>query len=198
MFMRLIPFAGPKRYVFKDPDTGFKFRAANKKDLIKHIVAYRAQNELEPIDRLTDVLENYWCSLPENTGACEPNRHIPRSMHQYVKGGVGLLMNLFYGEKNIVPQEEADRRADVCLGCPYNKFPDKNAFERWADDLAQKSVGDHRSKHHEQLGNCEVCSCNMRAKVFFGGKIELTEEELEKMEEVNCWQGEFTRKGYKK
>jgi len=113
-----------------------------------------------------------------------------------LKGGINLLMNLFYGDKNIVSQNEADRRAEVCLNCPHNTFPDKANFVKWADEMALLTIRNNKSKYHESLGNCDVCSCNMRAKVFFGSRIVLSDEEKEKMQKVGCWQLEFTEKGY--
>ena len=85
-------------------------------------------------------------------------------------------------------QKEADRRAAICAVCPHNVFPDRGNFIRWADHMAVVSVGDRKSKHHDELGNCAVCTCPLRAKVFYTGKNTLTEEQKIEMRKVNCWQ----------
>lgn len=191
--MRLLkfkPFSGPKRFVFKDPDTGHDYLEATERDLIRRIVSYRAQNNLQPITHLDIVLQHYWCGLKENQGECEPCEPLKRGLLAYLRGGIALIDNVWYGEKARVGQTEADRRGALCVKCPYNVFPDKGPFIRWSDMLAEHSVGEARSLYHDSLGNCEVCSCTLKAKVWYKGDMGLTEEQKLKMKKVNCWQSE--------
>lgn len=187
-FMKFKPFSAPQRYIFKDPDTGHFYNEANKQELVKAIVSYRVQNQLEPIEHLGAVLESYWCGLPENVGACQPAKPFSRGFFGYIKGGVALVKNIYYGDSNIVSADLADKRAEVCIGCRYNTFPDKGMFIQWSDEVAEASVGDSKSKYHDLLGNCEVCSCPLRAKVFYKGPSDLTTQERTQMREVGCWQ----------
>lgn len=186
--LRLRPFASPKSYCFVDPDTQRKYLANSKPELIKSIVQYRAQNELTPLQNLDLVLDHYWAKLPENAGIAEVSPNLKRGFYSYIKGGIALIDTLFYGERHMVSQEEADRRAQICLACPHNQFPDKGPFVNWSDQIAEASVGDRRSKHHYELGNCMVCSCTLKAKVHFKGDMGLTKEQADKMLLVNCWQ----------
>lgn len=169
VFMRLKPFQGPKEYKFVDPDTGYRFRGRTRQELLSHIVAYRAQNQLEPIEELGLVVENYLCTLPENCGSCHENQAISRGFLKTIKGGVVLLVNVAL--KKFVTPEKADERGAVCLNCPHNVFPDKDRFVRWSDDLALHSIGERRSKHHEALGTCDLCDCPLRVKVWNGVKV---------------------------
>lgn len=156
--------------------------------LVKHILSYRAQNGLPPIEALDRVLENYWCNLPENVGACE-SVEIERGWLAYIHGGIALLRQMFY--RAVVDQETADRRAAQCMACPFNVFPDKVGFLKWSDDIAEQSVGSKRAKHHDKLGNCEVCSCCLKAKVWYdkkNGALTFPKEQLELMAGVDCWQ----------
>lgn len=187
IFKKLLPHVGPADLVFVDPDSGYRFRAPSRDALIKHIIAYRQQNGLEPIEELTAVLENYWCGLPENRSNCVPLK-LRRGFARYMKGGIALLLNILY--RNTVSQAEADRRAEICTGCTYNVFPKKGWSVAWADAMAEQMVGQKKSKHHNELGNCEVCTCPLRAKVFWKGKIDLTEKERKRMTQVGCWQTE--------
>lgn len=182
---RFKAFQAPSRYIFKDPDTKRKFEAPNKKELIQHIQSYREQNRLKPIQALEAVLENYWCSLPENAGKCE-TLPLKRGWFQYLKGGVSLLENIFMGEKNMVSQEEADIRSEICSECPHNVFPDKGPFVKWSDEIAGAATGGRQSSKHNLLGNCEICSCPLRAKVFHKHP-KPSREEKEKMPSF-CWQ----------
>ena len=187
--LKLLPYAAPRRFIFIDPDTGYKYRAANKKDLFVQILNYRAQNRLEPIEALDLVLEHYWCTLPENAGSCETVK-LKRGFMQTVQGGVALIKNFFYGEENMVGQEEADRRAKICIKCPHNFNPDKYFYEQWADEVAENSTFGKKSAHYGELFNCEVCTCPLRAKVFYKGPFVLNDEQKQKMKEVGCWQTE--------
>lgn len=187
MMLRLKPFVGSSTYQFKDPDTGYVIYGASREDLVKRIFNYRTQNELPPIESLNAVIENYLCGLPENSGKCEPNI-LHRSFLSYIKGGIVLLQNLFYGEANMVDQATADNRSIQCRGCEFNVFPDKDHFIKWSDDIAERSTGGKRSRYHDDLGSCSVCTCPLRAKVWYKGPFNSTEEERRSFDKVNCWQ----------
>lgn len=198
-------FFAPHSYEFKDPDTGQFFKASSRAALVQRIIGYRSQNNLTPIERLDMVLENYLCSMPVHKGACKPAPPLSRGLVQYIKGGIALIQNLYYGDANIVTQAEADRRSAICAKCPHNVFPDKDTFIKWSDEIALHSVGERRSSHHSQLGNCEVCSCPLRAKVWYTGPFKLSHAEQETMEAVSvppatassqpqkCWQVDLKR-----
>lgn len=184
IFKKFKPFTGPVEYKFVDPDTKYLYKAPDKNELLYRIVAYRRQNELEPIDNLDYVVDNYLCGLPENFGSCQ-DHHLDRHLMGYIRGGLALLKNMLY--KKYVTQEMADYRGSICVGCPLNVFPDKKGFLKWSDKMAEAAVGDRKSIHHENLGNCEVCSCVLKAKVFYGDNITLPEDEYNALPEF-CWQ----------
>ena len=179
------PFRSPYRFVFKDPDTGREFSARSKTILLKQIVSYRAQNNLEPLEELSVTIDNYLCGLPENVGACQP-LPLKRGLLTTLRGGIALIENFFYGDENMVSQEEAERRAGICVTCPHNVFPDKELFVKWSDDVAEAATRGRKVSTHDKLGNCEVCSCPLRAKVFYGGKVKLTEEQNKQLPDF-CW-----------
>ena len=129
--LRLIPSAVPKRYIFQDPDTKRNFKADSREALTKAIVSYRAANGLERIKRLEIVLDHYWATLPENIGNTEVAPTLERGWLAYMKGGLTLLDYLRYGEKQLVNQITADKRAVQCVSCKYNIFPDKGPFLEW-------------------------------------------------------------------
>lgn len=184
VFMKLKSFEAPQLYSFTDPDTGYHYQAANQEKLVQHIVAYRAQNGLEPLEALGAVLQNYWCAQPENKGRCE-HYVLKRGFLQTLKGGIALLTNFMY--EKFVSQEEAERRAKICLDCPHNIKFKKGKFNGWADSVAEASVGDRKTPYDKDLGNCAICSCLLKSKIFYGDKIELDQDELEQMPDF-CWQ----------
>lgn len=111
---------------------------------------------------------------------------MPRGFGMYLKGGISLIKMLLF--KQTVPQAIAEKRAVQCVACPLNVFPDRTGFPEWANGIAEKCTNGKKVPQHEELGECEACGCNLRAKVFYGGKLELTEGEIVKMSTVNCWQ----------
>lgn len=184
------PLDSPVTWKLPDPDTGYLHTGRSLSELVKFIVSYRSQNGLKEIAHLDIVISNYLCSLPENVGKCKSIK-IKRGILQYLKGGVALLENIFYGEANMVPQEEADRRAAICVDCPCNVFPDRGTFLQWTDDMALHAVGDRKSTYHDKLGSCEGCTCVLKSKIFFKGHFKLSKDEEDKMQECSagkCWQ----------
>lgn len=189
MFYRFKSFEGPASYSWTDPDTGRQFSENSKQALIDRIVAYRLQNNLEPIEELSFVLESYWCGLPENHGRCEPVSELRRGFLGYMRAGIAFVKNLWY--ERTVSQEVADARARVCVKCPLNKIPgDIPAFEKWSNDIAVASVGARKTELHDELKVCAGCTCPLKAKVFYGDVIRLSEKERAFMREANpsCWQ----------
>lgn len=184
-FLKFRPFESSYRYYFVDPDTKHEYEAFSQDALIKQIVSYREQNRLEPIEELPSVVEHYLCSLPENAGRCSPSV-LARGLFQTIRGGIALLTNVFYGAKAMVPDEVAESRAAICIGCPHNVFPDKKGFVRFADRLAEASTGGRRIPSYDKLGSCEICTCVLRAKVFKKPPFDMTKEELSKLPSF-CW-----------
>lgn len=187
MLFKFKAFKGPKNYVFKDPDTGFKYSAHTMKQLLQSIINYRSQNQLSALEELEMVVENYLCLLPQHVGSCERVRQLKRGLFPTLEGGIAVLKNLFFGEENMVDQDTADKRSAICKRCPQNQFPDKGNFLVWADDIAVASTGGKKSAHHKELGNCMACSCPMRAKVWAKGPFPITEEQKINMPPY-CWQ----------
>lgn len=185
MISKFKPFHGPHQYVFKDPDTGFAFKEKSKKTLIDRIVIYRQQNNLPELQFLDDVLENYWCGLPENVGRCEP-KALKLGLLPLMKAGIVLIKNYMYDR--FATQDVAEKRASQCVGCKFNKKPDTEGVKYWLDLVVINTVKGHRVPDYEKLGTCEACNCPINSKVFYDGTISPSREEKEKFTEVNCWQ----------
>lgn len=135
---------------------------------------------------LSMVVDNYLCTLPKNHGKCSPVPNLDRSIWTMLKGGVALLVNLWYG--TFASQEVAQARAAQCATCPFNELPEKTSVEKWQDQIAEASVGDRKTTYQSQLGNCRVCTCVLKAKVFYDGPVSFSKEEIAKFKSVNCWQ----------
>lgn len=186
MFKKFLSFQGSSVNTFVDPDTGYKFSAKTFDQLITEIVRYRKNNSLEPIDMLAAVVENYLCNLPENRGKCG-NNALERNYYAYIKGGVSLLKNMLFPK--YADQATAETRAAQCSQCIHNVFPDKGPFMDFTDDVAVRSIGERKTSVHNKLGNCDVCTCVLKAKVYWGNPLPpFPPEQVDKLKSVKCWQ----------
>jgi len=132
------------------------------------------------------VVENFNCLRPENKHKCTDNKKLHRSFFGYLKGGIALLKYYFMVKQ--VDDSIADKRSEQCAVCPLNVFPDKGPFLEWSDSVAEAATGGRKSARHDDLGNCEGCSCVLKMKVFAQAPFELDEEERKKLAAVDCWQ----------
>ncbi len=185
MLKKFAPFRVPQSWYFLNPENRWRIEGKSLQDLASKVRLYRAQNEFSELDYLEAVIEHYLCTRRENIGACEDRGPLKRGLIAAIKGGVVVLKNLMYN--SFASEELANERAEICVKCPHNVFPDKGPFIEWSDRLAENSVGDRKTRSHDLLGNCAICSCPLRCKVFFNGKIELKSDELDQMPEY-CWQ----------
>lgn len=178
----------PADWHFKNPEDKFIIKGKDLKEVASKVRMYRAQNQFEPLEYLESVIENYLCMLPRNQGSCERMLPLKRGLYTSLRGGIAIVLQMMYN--SFATQEVADARALICVGCKLNTFPDKTAFVTWADSIAQQTVGDRRSKYHEEIGNCSGCTCLLRSKVFFDGKIKLKLGQESEMRDAskNCWQ----------
>lgn len=177
----------PDSWEFRDPNTSYLYKETTKEKLIAHIIAYRQQNQLPNIDYLPAVVENYVCRLPSNRHLCSA-KPFKRGVMQYLEGGIQLVKQLFIGK--FVTPEEADRRSNICTSCKLNVFPDKSTFIAWSDAIAEKTIGKLKAVNYDKLGNCEGCTCVLRAKVWFEPPFTLEKQQATQMRTTtpNCWQ----------
>lgn len=191
------PFETSPFWELKDPDKeGYVHRGRTRAELVSNITNFRAQNQLPSIERLDLVIDDYLCSKKENQHKCR-QLEIRRGILEYLKGGISLVKVLALGPKEIVSQEIADSRSELCKDCVYNVYPDHDKFIAWSDEIAWHTVGDRRTKHHDALANCVACSCCLKAKCWVKGPFELSDKEKETMrtakssvtgQPIKCWQ----------
>lgn len=188
IFRKLKAWSEPARYIFKDPDSGREFQAATREELITVIGNYRRNNNFEAITNLNQVLENYWCSLPENIAKCEVY-NLKRGWSDYIKGGIALLKDAIYAQDARVSQAEAEERALICRVCPYNIRPTTSGAFQVADELVETYLGSNTKTSNDlNLGTCAVCTCPLRFKVHVKGPFDIDENQRPKYQRVGCWQ----------
>lgn len=122
------------------------------------------------------------------SGLLEKVRSIPRGV-ETIREWLGT------DDGACVPQELAQKRADVCLKCPRNElggFVSEIVAEAVKRHLEIKSDLGMRVSGEKQLGRCRMCECQMRLKIWVPLSIvrkHLTPEQYDSAP-TPCWQTE--------
>jgi len=189
-------------YKFTDPDDGFEYNRhyRNFIELENHVIIYRTQNKLPILRKFRIIWEAFVCenvTLMKNK-CCPVEKLVERSFSQYYKGAKAFFKTLI--QQKFASQEQADARSETCRRCSENVV--KIGHKQFYSDLFMISqVGNRRSKNHKDLHTCDVCSCILKAKVFYDSKIiseYVTAKELETLKRkpidsstgryLKCWQ----------
>lgn len=109
--------------------------------------------------------------------------------------GIGLYLEWF-GQAGPVAQEQANRRAEVCLGCPKHntKLTILQRFNEIASKPIMQALGilndlELHTPSDDKLGVCEACDCPIRAKVWcpIGVITNHIRPEAKAALAENCW-----------
>jgi hypothetical protein len=129
----------------------------------------------------------------------------PRSGEQYTSGAKAAFLKWWRespiyglihgkasrGESVFVDQAEGDRRAAICVNCPHNVIPaGKGWLQNWTDGQMLKSVEGRTTASQDRLGVCEVCSCELRAAVWWMPDIIATttrDAKFARRLPLHCW-----------
>ena len=168
--LRVSNIAPPGGWRYEDPDTGFKYsqRYRGMGELLRHVKTYRAQNKLQPIPHLRDVVEHWLCQQPNMERYCR-SKHMKRTARQYYSGAKAYVSALVdEDDSHLATREEAEARAAICANCPHNEAPEeKSKLAELADVKIQGLVGERTTSLDRELFMCSICSCPLRAKVHF-------------------------------
>lgn len=89
----------------------------------------------------------------------------------------------------MVPQEEANRRAGICIQCPINVGISGCATCRKIASYITGSVAKKRTPYDDLLKACAVCHCALKAMVWFPAAT-ITSHESPDRQNVRpsfCW-----------
>lgn len=158
------------RWFYEVPETKV-FLSSNDSegDLLWHVRQHYLANKLPVPDNLQAVVQNYMClHLPEGfcEGELEPlaKRAAPLTFFSIVQFTQALVHKLTKADF-FVSQEEAERRARICLRCPENS---KNLCTtcNGLRSLAAALIGNRQATSVDaKLEACAVCGCALRAKL---------------------------------
>lgn len=165
-------------FVFVDPDTGHKSAATRYHNWLGLIREHREGNGLPPITPqeaehqncagLAPEIRREFCKDLDNDSV----QTIDLGLKDIVRGTMTVAAFKASGEE-IVPPEEAERRADICanyngFGCRYNVAYRSGCGVDCSEltDAVVAVVGGKTTSHDGRLKACAVCKCALKAKVW--------------------------------
>lgn len=172
-----------RRYI--DPMTEIPVVGDTAKKIADKVIFERKERNLPTEDVLKEV-EEYLCSqLPS---LCQ--RRITGMMvkKEYTKADVLAFIESVKGtltSGGVVSEEEAARRANVCLTCPYNLRLAGCEGCNGISSLVFKLLGARRITNMGALKACGICGCSLKAKIW------VPKETLQKTSQIQATQGQF-------
>lgn len=179
----------PGGWRYTEPQTGVRFEHTNYRAFLAMIFRHREANRLFTGSGWADEVMDSVCrqnpSIP-----CHDDEKPERRMDASDVRRFAISLNNFIGadsDKRWVSQEEAERRAAICVNCPHNVVVNgcwgcKGALNWIVEMMAGRSTS-----RDADLQQCSKCFCTLRAKVHIDlGVLMDGQEPLEDLPEF-CW-----------
>lgn len=157
---------GGWRYV--QPETGVRFYSDTFEELFSQVRVHRAYKGF-PTDTLSEDIQRQLCTglTPEHCKAEEGEDYRPvvdvtSSLTTEMALSVSKAIVAFLATGGeFVDKGEAERRAAICRGCPFNK-PAKLCSCSFAYKAIESLIPADR--RHPGISVCMVCGCSLQAK----------------------------------
>lgn len=188
----------PGGYWYTQPESGRTFHHYARGPFLDAIRDHRLANEYPISATWVQEIEDEMCK--GNPGwlgrACRRvgDRHNPRQLSfAATLSFLQMLVGWFVRGAQLVDQEEANRRANACAGCPMNKELSFGCGLCMSSiyEALKKLIGDRKTDRDDVLGSCGICSCSLKAAVWFPLKaqqLNLTDEMKEEFSKLSwCW-----------
>ena len=184
----------PDGWRYHVPDTETTVKGNHWGHLLARVEEHLKANNLPVPLNLEEYVENYMCSLfPDKCK--EVDAHPPLDRRKMTVGDVlrftaMIGADMLNGRKR-VSNDEANRRADICVGCRDNIDPDgcSTCNRGKMEKLIEALTGAIATKRDSQLRSCRHCGCINRAQVWFPLDIlqKFTTKEVNNALPANCW-----------
>jgi hypothetical protein len=110
--------------------------------------------------------------------------------------GTAVMINHKAHDSQLVPQEEANRRAQICFNCPLRSqmtLPCSRCMSA-LENVVNAITGSHGTPFDEKLSACAICKCYISASVWLpletqcvGVSDDMRERFGFARESFNCW-----------
>lgn len=175
------------RYPNKDVDFVFNGEYRSLNDLVSHVRSFEKANELEHIEDIVDVLEDYFCrTCVFFNQFCVPVQkdsvlsQAIKKINTYYRGAKSIAnikkKALLNEELRTLSKSEINEQVDTCVGCSLNKFPQNFGHESAYLSDMEKAYGKTQEEldaihgRADKLGKCEGCGCKLKTKVFLASE----------------------------
>lgn len=196
-----VPYGG--NFVLKNPDKGMVGRGSNFAQLVQSVKEYRYAQGIPVGLGFEDEVETETClhhpSECHDTDPRSPNPQIRFSVDDIVRGTKLAGRHLLAGRK-LVDQSEADRRARICLACPFQAsvtLPCGSSICAELKGLYQQLIGSRTTPYDGSLRSCSICHCWNSITVHIPLELQqkdLTPQMIEQFKYSqtisNCWKAE--------
>lgn len=163
-----IPHGG--EYAYRDPNSGMYIRGTTFAMVVNRVAEHRRANGYPIGLGLEDEIEDQLCvSYP--TECSEAPEGTPRKTEHTLSDvvhGTRVMMAFKSGGSQLVSREEAERRAQICIGCPYNA-----SFIKPCSGICQELknlvnwITDHQGTQYDsKLFSCNICGCFLQAAIW--------------------------------
>lgn len=163
-----IPYGGG--YSYKDPNSGMHIFGTTFAMVVQRVIEHRRANGYPIGLGLEDEIEEQLCLSYPNECSDAPEG-IPRKKELTltdVVNGTRVMMSFTRNGNQTVSREEAERRAKICLGCPYNA-----SFIKPCSGICQELknivnwVTDNQGTQYDsKLYSCNICGCFLQAAIW--------------------------------
>lgn len=164
----VIPHGG--MFSWKDPVTQQWVRGTNWQMLINRIYDHRKANSVPIGLGFEDEVERDLCrDYPDECYIPDPNFPINRqlSLSDVVRGSQVMMAYKLAGSP-LVERSEAERRAQICLRCPFNTHFSKpcTGICQELADVVNSIIAHQGTQYDQDLKACNVCGCFLQAAIW--------------------------------
>lgn len=163
-----IPYGG--KWVYKDPFTGTELSAVTWDNMLRAIVDHRRANGAPIGAGLEDEVEQQLCiNHPDECVDLDPAVPHKTTLNLWdVVRGTQVMMSFVANGRQIVGRSEAERRAQICLRCPYNASFTKpcSGICQELKNVVSMIVDQQGTQYDSKLHSCNICGCFLQASIW--------------------------------
>lgn len=180
-----VPPGGEWSYV--EPETGMKIAHNHWRSFLEKAFKHREANGLYTGGGWQDIVWDLLCRQNPQVPSIDTEKPERRMDFADVRRFAITLSNWLGAEEKWVAQEEAERRAAICAGCPYNVVVSGCWGCKGPLNWIVEMMGNRQTSRDADLQQCSKCFCTLRAKVHIPLDVMLEgQEPLEDLPDF-CW-----------
>jgi hypothetical protein len=187
MHLKTLNIGPPGGFTYRQKESGFSMTGITFQALVKKVAQHRTNDNYPMIGEgyltLSAEVEAQICerlSPIDQVALCDNNFRPVTSIHwTQVITFLKTLVAWFTTGFVLVPQEEAERRAAICINCPYNVGLSGCGGCKTAVSVMRASLLKATTSQDAGLQACGVCGCDnptqvhVPLEVLRAGKVDL-------------------------